>query len=150
MVSSNIWYLGSKPNPSIPLIGPVCAAFCQTSDRGIRCPRYWIPRIWSGNFCPFRGTWSPLTPARHPPPLARAHPFPPSPEHVPPAPCWGKCSSDSVDTTDRSCLPQLLRGIRGWFVHLNCLCKERFGFRGGFPCVGTFVISKLAIPTGNH
>ena len=71
-------------------LGPVCATFCQTSDRGIRCPRYLIPRIWSVNFCQWHSEVHkyPLPPARHPPPLARA-PFTPSPERVPPAPYWG-------------------------------------------------------------
>ena len=31
---------------------PVCAAFCQTSDRAIRSQRYLIPRIVDGKICP--------------------------------------------------------------------------------------------------
>ena len=69
-------------------LGPVCAAFCQTSDQGIRCPRYLIPRIWSGNFCQWHSeVHNPPCPLRaiHPPLRARIpspHPlsaFPPPP-----------------------------------------------------------------------
>ena len=110
--------------------GPVCAAFCQTSDRAIRCPRYLTPRIVDGKICPVdsevQKNWHtcgvPLALRRsqedkillwicH---VSVLHPHNCIPRIDPRYTLLG-----FPHTSNRSCLPQLIRGIEGWPVHYS-------------------------------
>ena len=99
VVSSDIWYLGSKPNPSIPRIGPSLRSILPDIGPRYQISRYWIPRIWSGNF------WQWHSEVHDPPcPLRAIHP-PCSRASLPPIP-WAR--------SPRPLLGEMYLGFRGY------------------------------------